>query len=605
MLFRLVRPMRRSGSRNVYFVQRIPTDLKTRATGLKLNLPIGNETVPFAISRKANFVKVSLRTSDPSEGKVRHATTAGYLETVWQALREDAPIPLTNREATALAGRLYSAWASGEGRERTTSVIVMRDGSGRASDHESADNIPEFWESAKRHLDAVETDDEAYQTKAARGELNAKDTIRPLERTFGPIIDRLLLHEGIRRVDTSSRELLLKAFRLALTDAFALRERNARGDYRPDENAERFPEFQRANAKPAPSPSRKGDAKETLTGLVEDWWKEAKAGGRTISTYEGYRNTMRQLVAFLRHDNASRITAGDVIGFKDHRVAQGISLKTVRDSDIAALRSVFGWAVANRRITSNPTDGVKLKSAKVVRTRSKGFSVEEATALLGHALHYAPSNRENPKTTAAKRWAPWLCAYTGARVGEIVQLRKQDVRFADGDWIITITPEAGTVKDKEAREVVLHPHLVELGFADFVQRSKPGYLFLNAGSGDDIRGVWRAVKNRLTDFAREVVKDLKVAPNHGWRHTFKTIGREAGIEDSVLDAICGHAPKTVGGAYGGVSIAAQQRAFERFPRFDLGDQSNLCGAVPPRRKPIVLGRQADQMARHKPQINLK
>ena len=372
MLFRLVRPMRR-GSRSVYFVQRIPADLKTRAKGLKLALPIGNETVPFAISPKANFVKVSLRTPDPSEGKVRHATTAGYLETVWQALREDAPIPLTNREATALAGRLYRAWASGEGRERTTSVIVMRDGSGWTSDFESADNIPELWESAKRHLDEVEEVDEEYQTKAARGELTAKDKVRPLERTFGRMIDRLLLHEGIRQVDTASREMLLKAFRLALKDAFELRERNARGDYRPDENAERFPEFERANSKPPPSLSRKGKTKETLTGLVEDWWKEAKAAGRTISTYESYRNTIRQLVAFLRHDDASGITADDVIGFKDHRVAQGISLKTVRVSDIAALRSVFGWAVANRRMASNPTDGVKLKSAKVVRTRSKGF----------------------------------------------------------------------------------------------------------------------------------------------------------------------------------------------------------------------------------------
>ena len=41
--------------------------------------------------------------------------------------------------------------------------------------------------------------------------------------------------------------------------------------------------------------------------------------------------------------------------------------------------------------------------------------------------------------------------------------------------------------------------------------------------------------------------------------TFKTVGHQAGIEDSVLDAICGHAPSTVGGAYGGVSIAAQRR----------------------------------------------
>jgi integrase len=415
MLFRLVRPMRRSGSSSVYFVQRIPADLKARAKGLKLALPIGSETVPFAISPKANFVKVSLRTSDPSEGKVRHAATAGYLETVWQALREDSPIPLTNREATALAGRLYRAWGSGEGREQTTSIIVMRDGSGWASDYESGDNIPAFWESAKRHLDEVEAADEEYQTTAAHGELTAKDKTRPLERTFGPIIDRLLLHEGIRRVDSSSREMLLKAFRLALKDAFELRERNARGDYRPDENAERFPEFKRADAKSPASPSRKAKAKDSLSGLVQDWWKEAKAAGRTISTYESYRNTMRQLTAFLQHDNASRITADDVIGFKDHRVAQGISLKTVRDSDIAALRSVFGWAVANRRIGLNPTDGLKLKTAKVVRTRPKGFSTEETAALLDHALRYTPSNRENPKTAAAKRWAPWLCAYSKDR----------------------------------------------------------------------------------------------------------------------------------------------------------------------------------------------
>lgn len=138
----------------------------------------------------------------------------------------------------------------------------------------------------------------------------------------------------------------------------------------------------------------------------------------------------------------------------------------------------------------------------------------------------------------------------------------------DGVWIINITPEAGTVKDKEAREVVLHAHLAELGFGDFVRGSRPGYLFLNAVVGKDIRGVWRSIKNRLTDFARVVVTDEKVAPNHGWRHAFKTIGREAGIADSVLDAICGHAPGSIGGSYGDTSIAAQVRAFGLFPRFE-------------------------------------
>ena len=434
MLYRLVRPVRRSGSRIPYFVQRIPADVKSKAIGLKLNLPIGDETGPVTITAKTSMVKVSLRTAEPTEAKVRQAKLAAYLETVWQALREDSPIPLTHRQATALAGRLYRAWASGEGREQTTSVIVMPNGEWKP-DYASADNVPDFWEAAGRHLDEVEADDHDFLSEVERPKRDGREVepkARPLERTFGLLIDRLLLHEGIRRVDTASREMLLKAFHLALKDAFEARERNARGDYQPDPNAKRFPEFERTNAKSPPSPSRRGKPRQTLSGLLEDWWKEARASNRTISTYDSYARTIRQLIGFLGHDDASRITADEVIRFKDHRVAHGVSLKTVRDSDIAALRSVFGWAVANRRMASNPTDGVKLKSAKVVRTRPKGFSVEEATALLSHALRYAPSDRENPKTAAAKRWAPWLCAYTGARVGEIVQLRKQDIRSANG-----------------------------------------------------------------------------------------------------------------------------------------------------------------------------
>jgi integrase len=99
-------------------------------------------------------------------------------------------------------------------------------------------------------------------------------------------------------------------------------------------------------------------------------------------------------------------------------------------------------------MASNPADGLKVKSAKVVRTRSKGFSTDEAKALLRQASGYVASAREHTKTAAAKRWAPWLCAYTGARVGEIVQLLKEDIRLTtDGLIIINITPEAGTVKD--------------------------------------------------------------------------------------------------------------------------------------------------------------
>lgn len=60
-----------------------------------------------------------------------------------------------------------------------------------------------------------------------------------------------------------------------------------------------------------------------------------------------------------------------------------------------------------------------------------------------------------------------------------------------------------------------------------------------------------------------------MAPNHGWRHRFKTIGREAGIDWRVLDAIQGHAPRTEGEGYDEVSIKALADAMARFPRIDV------------------------------------
>ena len=54
-------------------------------------------------------------------------------------------------------------------------------------------------------------------------------------------------------------------------------------------------------------------------------------------------------------------------------------------------------------------------------------------------------------------------------MNELSQLRAQDVQQVDGVWTINITPEAGTVKNKEARRVPLHPHIIEQGFLKMVE----------------------------------------------------------------------------------------------------------------------------------------
>jgi integrase len=95
------------------------------------------------------------------------------------------------------------------------------------------------------------------------------------------------------------------------------------------------------------------------------------------------------------------------------------------------------------------------------------------------------------------------------------------------------------------------------------------YLFVTPAKDGSVRGPWRGIKNRPREFVREVITDPRVLPNHAWRHLFKTIGMEAGIDGRVLDAMCGHAARTVGEAYGEATRTAMVRAMKRFPRFQL------------------------------------
>ncbi|HYF54086.1 MAG TPA: tyrosine-type recombinase/integrase, partial [Salinarimonas sp.] len=320
----------------------------------------------------------------------------------------------------------------------------------------------------------------------------------------------------------------------------------------------------------------------SLKGLVEDWWREAKASGRKPSTFESYRHGFQGLSAYLKHDDAARVTPADIVAYKDHRLTapnaktgRVASAKTVKDSDLAAFKTVFGWAVANRKLESNPALGITLKVGRAPRLRSKGFTQEEAAAILAHALAYARGGQEQAKTAAAKRWVPWLMAFTGARVGELAQLRRQDVTRHGEHWVVRITPEAGTVKTNQARAVVLHEQLVELGFPAFVQDSREGHLFLTPADDGDVLGPLQGVKNRLAEFAREAVSDPQVAPNHGWRHRFKTVGREVGIDHRTLDAIQGHAPRSDGEDYGDVTLPVIAAAIRRLPRYEVGRDAAL------------------------------
>jgi integrase len=257
----------------------------------------------------------------------------------------------------------------------------------------------------------------------------------------------------------------------------------------------------------------------------------------------------------------------------------------VKDSDLAGLKTIFGWAVSNLRMPTNPATAITIKLGKSARLRSKGFTDAEAKAILSAALNVQQAG-ELPGTFAAKRWVPCLCAYTGARVGELAQLRKEDVRQEGEHWVIRVTPEAGTVKTNEARKIVIHPHLIELGFANFASSAPNGHLFLKVGKEGDVLGPLQGLKNRLAEFARAIVTDPNVAPNHGWRHRFKTVGMEAGVAPRILDAIQGQAARSVADTYGDVTVSTMAAAIGKLPRVNVAPKCS------PQR--VISGRKAVQ-----------
>ncbi len=575
MVLCMNRPMKRSGSSVQQFRKRLPADIVKLAKGKRATVLLPPETiggaalvVSFTIGADVRF---SLQTRDPSLAKRRNAAVSEQLEELFVRYRSGPPAeqPLTKKQIVALAGETYRLFA-----ETFEDNPVLPADQWRAMERNQREDLA--WEGPIRwDLRIPSKSDTPTHREAAR----VAERNEALQRRYGGTVDAILMKHGLT-VDAPTRlAIVLEAAKVA-PEASAKLARNADGDYAPDEYARRFPDLS-VLAKSREAGPNLVASNLRLPALFEQWQKHPEQVGIAQSTIASYRKTLGKLADFLGHDDAARVSREDVERFADRRRTE-VSLKTVNDSDLVALKSVFGWAVKRRLLAGpNPAERVRLKERKRPTPRGdKGFTDAEAKALLKHALNCLPKAGKGRKMASAKRWVPWLMAYMGVRVGEAAQLRKQDVREHGGIQCAFIDYEAGTTKTKSTWPIPLHPHLIELGFLDFVRAAPDGHLFLTARPEryranapetrtKDPRGILgplQGVKNRLSEFTREVVSRQTVAPNHGWRHRFKAIGRAAGIETVVLDAFQDHAARTISDSYGD-PFPAMVKALDSIPRY--------------------------------------
>jgi len=314
----------------------------------------------------------------------------------------------------------------------------------------------------------------------------------------------------------------------------------------------------------------------TITQIFEGY---AKQDGSNAETVKQFRSIINHLIAYLGHNDPQRVTHADLVGWREHLLIEAArggkprAAKTINDSYLSAMKATFSYGFDKLLISANPSVSVgKVRAAKATELRERDFTKAERKTILQAALIPA-EGKLSPERAFARRWVPWLCAYTGARVNEITQLRRQDIQEIEGVWTVRITPEAGSTKTKKARTVPLHEHLIEQGIIAAIS-DKHGPLFYNPDNarGGSSRGQYKKVGMFLAAWVRGLgITDPSIQPNHAWRHTFKTICLEAGIEERAADYMQGHSSKGQGRRYGSNTIPALNGQLAKFPRFHSRD----------------------------------
>ena len=458
---------------------------------------------------------VSLDTTDPAEARER----AAEVMVRWTRQRASASgrgaLP-TGRDIAALCGEWHRQALADWG------------------------NNPEAFGDPDIYLDLI--GDRYGDVEDGEDPSTAPVRLRPEDRAEAAA----LLQDNGFRSDDATASRLAEAL-LPTKIAFGhLMQRRAAGDWAPDATAERYPPLV-APGLPAgpPQVSPKGI---TIPDLIAAWAKESGTAGKALYDRE---RTGKMLASFLGHDDASRVSADDVVRWKEDRLAQGRSTKTVAN-DIGELRPIWTWGKRNRKLAfgENPFAGLAPRAPKDSRSVRDPFNDADAVRILEAA---------RKETDASLRWLPCLAAFTGARIGELAQSAKEDAQRHDGNgpWFLHVhrNGPGRTLKNAQSERMIpLHPALITEGFLDYVARLpagsplfpdlKPDKFGRRAGTATKKHGRW--VRKTVG------IADPRKDPAHAWRHRFKDACRRVkGMPREAIDALMGHKnPANEGESYG-------------------------------------------------------
>jgi integrase len=238
-----------------------------------------------------------------------------------------------------------------------------------------------------------------------------------------------------------------------------------------------------------------------LRSIFDSYAKEAELAPSTVKRWSP---VVDRLIAHLGHDNATAISRTDIVAWKDALLVGGMSNVTVRDVYLAAVKATLQFALDQGQLAENPAAGVKVRVRKPLQEREKGFDGQEAETILAATLRKY-SAKISIEMASARRWVPWICAYSGARVNEVTPVTGRD--FVQRDGIPMIRVRAENNKTRKFREVPVHSHLVEQGLLKYARSRGARPLFYDphrSRGGKDSNPHFKKVGERLAEWVRSL-----------------------------------------------------------------------------------------------------
>lgn len=248
--------------------------------------------------------------------------------------------------------------------------------------------------------------------------------------------------------------------------------------------------------------------------------------------------------------------------------ARELGLTPMSESNVNKLlgfvSSFWTWAGDHfDNLTGNPFRGLKIKLRKRVQDDRDPFSLEELKAIFNSPLYTGCKSVRHWKEPgdlvprdAGIFWVPLIGLFTGARLGEIIQLYVDDVREEEGvvHFNFNIEGEDKRLKNPNSRRSTpVHQTLVDLGLLSHVEtrrRSGETRLFPDLKMGAD--GYYSSPFSK--HFNERFLPSIGVKRGknafHSFRHSFEDAARDSDISKELRDALVGHGEEGMSKRYG-------------------------------------------------------